>query len=53
MDDTGKFVLQIEKLKKSFGKYKVLTDVSYSLPKGEIAAIIGPNGAGKAPFSIS
>lgn len=50
MDDTGKFVLQIEGLKKSFGKYKVLTDVSYSLPKGEIAAIIGPNGAGKSTF---
>jgi branched-chain amino acid transport system ATP-binding protein len=50
MDDTGNRVLQIEGLKKSFGKYKVLTDVSYSLPKGEIAAIIGPNGAGKSTF---
>jgi branched-chain amino acid transport system ATP-binding protein len=28
----------------------VLTDVSYSLRKGEIAAIIGPNGAGKSTF---
>src|SRR5450756_566328 len=50
MDDTGNIVLQIDRLKKSFGKYNVLTDVSYSLPKGEIAAIIGPNGAGKSTF---
>jgi branched-chain amino acid transport system ATP-binding protein len=50
MHDIGTFVLHIEGLKKSFGKYKVLIDVSYSLPRGEIAAIIGPNGAGKSTF---
>jgi branched-chain amino acid transport system ATP-binding protein len=50
MDDTRTDILSIKGLKKSFGKYKVLTDVSYTLPKGEIAAIIGPNGAGKSTF---
>lgn len=50
MDDTCEYILKIDRLRKSFGTYKVLTDVSYSLPKGEIAAIIGPNGAGKSTF---
>jgi branched-chain amino acid transport system ATP-binding protein len=43
-------ILKIDNLKKSFGAYKVLTDVNYSLEKGMIAAIIGPNGAGKSTF---
>ncbi len=50
MNDTSAPILQINGLSKSFGKYTVLTDVSYSLRKGEIAAIIGPNGAGKTTF---
>jgi len=50
MNDKGATILEINGLRKSFGDYKVLTDVSYSLPKGEIAAIIGPNGAGKTTF---
>jgi branched-chain amino acid transport system ATP-binding protein len=43
-------ILEIDGLSKSFGKYTVLTEVSYGLRKGEIAAIIGPNGAGKTTF---
>jgi branched-chain amino acid transport system ATP-binding protein len=50
MGSTSENILKIDSLRKSFGKYSVLTDVSYSLPKGEIAAIIGPNGAGKSTF---
>jgi len=50
MNDTGTPILEISGLSKSFGKYAVLTDVSYCLLKGEIAAIIGPNGAGKTTF---
>jgi len=50
MNDTGTPILEISGLSKSFGKYAVLTDVSYCLRKGEIAAIIGPNGAGKTTF---
>jgi ABC-2 type transport system ATP-binding protein len=34
-------------LQKSFADNKVLTDVSFSLKKGEILALLGPNGAGK------
>lgn len=43
-------ILEVKGLKKSFGKYQVLTDVNYSLERGKIAAIIGPNGAGKSTF---
>jgi branched-chain amino acid transport system ATP-binding protein len=50
MNETDATILEINKLSKSFGKYVVLTDVNYSLRKGEIAAIIGPNGAGKTTF---
>lgn len=50
MDEGCENILKIDKLRKSFGTYKVLTDVSYTLRKGEIAAIIGPNGAGKSTF---
>jgi branched-chain amino acid transport system ATP-binding protein len=50
MNDTDATILEINRLSKSFGKYVVLTDVSYGLRKGEMAAIIGPNGAGKTTF---
>ncbi len=43
-------VLVVNNLQKSFGSYKVLTDVNYTLKKGMIASIIGPNGAGKSTF---
>ncbi len=48
MDDGS--ILRVEHLSKSFYKYNVLTDINYSLKKGELAAIIGPNGAGKTTF---
>jgi branched-chain amino acid transport system ATP-binding protein len=35
---------------KQFGALKALTDVDFSVQKGEIMGIIGPNGAGKTTF---
>jgi branched-chain amino acid transport system ATP-binding protein len=43
-------ILQVDHLSKAFYKYQVLTDVTYQLKRGDIAAIIGPNGAGKSTF---
>jgi len=40
-------VLQVENLKKSFGKTQVLKGVSFSLEKGEVLAVIGSSGSGK------
>ena len=41
-------LLKVDKLAKSFGGLKVLTDVSFELEAGEKLALIGPNGAGKS-----
>lgn len=42
--------LRIEKLGHSYGKFKVIEDISLSISKGEMSALIGPNGAGKTTF---
>lgn len=40
-------LLQVENIRKSFGKTEVLKDISFSLEKGEVLAIIGSSGSGK------
>ena len=40
-------ILEVKNLKKSFGKTKVLKDVSFSLEKGQVLVIIGSSGSGK------
>jgi branched-chain amino acid transport system ATP-binding protein len=40
-------ILRVENLSKSFGKFKAVNDVSFSLRELELTALIGPNGAGK------
>jgi len=40
-------ILRVENLSKSFGKFKAVDNVSFSLRELEITALIGPNGAGK------
>jgi branched-chain amino acid transport system ATP-binding protein len=40
-------VLQIKKVRKNFGGISAVSDVTFSINKGEIFGLIGPNGAGK------
>ena len=39
--------LEVVGLEKSFGGFRAVSDVSFTLGKGEVVALIGPNGAGK------
>ncbi len=40
-------VLEVNNIKKSFGKVEVLKGISFSLDKGEVLSIIGSSGSGK------
>jgi ABC-2 type transport system ATP-binding protein len=42
-----KAVLDVQNLKKNYGKIEALKGISFSVKRGEIFALIGPNGAGK------
>ena len=41
-------IFELKNVSKSFGKRKVLDDVSINVKKGEILGVLGPNGAGKS-----
>jgi ATPase subunit of ABC transporter with duplicated ATPase domains len=45
---TGKQVLEVNHLSKAYGDNRVLTDVSFTVQRGERVAVIGPNGIGKS-----
>jgi len=40
-------ILEVEHIRKSFGKTEVLKDISFSLEDGQVFSIIGPSGGGK------
>lgn len=40
-------MIQIEKLRKEYGSFVAVDDVSLHVPKGAVLALVGPNGAGK------
>jgi len=41
-------ILEVNHLKKKFGDFVALEDVTFSVDAGEVAGFIGPNGAGKS-----
>ncbi|NOU94645.1 ATP-binding cassette domain-containing protein [Paenibacillus sp. LMG 31456] len=43
-------MIKVDNLSKSFGKHKVLHDISTTINQGEVVAVIGPSGSGKSTF---
>lgn len=41
-------IVNIQNLKKKFGKFEALKDVTFTINSGEVFGFIGPNGAGKS-----
>ena len=39
--------LIVNKISKSFGKKRIVRDISLNITRGEIVGLLGPNGAGK------
>ncbi|MBT2291849.1 ABC transporter ATP-binding protein [Paenibacillus albidus] len=40
-------VLKVENLQKSFGKKKIIDNISFTVEKGDVFGFLGPNGSGK------
>ncbi|KKS51421.1 MAG: ABC-type multidrug transport system, ATPase component [Candidatus Gottesmanbacteria bacterium GW2011_GWA1_42_26] len=40
-------ILEVENLTKTFGDFKAVNNISFTVCEGEIVGLLGPNGAGK------
>jgi branched-chain amino acid transport system ATP-binding protein len=47
---SGPPVLETRGLGRRFGGLRAVSDVSFSVPEGQVLGVIGPNGAGKSTF---
>ena len=44
----GSVAIQAAQLSKFYGNFAAIQDVSFEVPRGQVAAFLGPNGAGKS-----
>ena len=47
---SGRDVLRVESLEKSFGEFRLLKDINFNIYRGEKVGLIGANGIGKNYF---
>ena len=47
MDTDATAAVEVKGLRKNYGSFTALSDVTFSVEKGEVFGLIGPNGAGK------
>ena len=48
MSDTSGAMIEAVGLSKFYGPFAATQNVSFSVPRGQVAAFLGPNGAGKS-----
>ncbi len=48
MEETSRIAIALNDISKSYGKKKVLTDVTMEIKQGEIFGLLGPSGCGKS-----
>ena len=48
MQNSSEKIVEIKHLKKDFGKFHAVTDVSFDVYRGDVFGFLGPNGAGKS-----
>jgi ATP-binding cassette, subfamily F, member 3 len=48
---SGRVVMELKNLQKSYGTHKVFTGLTYTIERGDRIAVVGVNGAGKSTFS--
>ncbi|WEX08855.1 ATP-binding cassette domain-containing protein [Chelativorans sp. AA-79] len=47
-EDGGRAVIEAKGLTKRFGDFTAASDITFSIPRGQIFGLLGPNGAGKS-----
>jgi ABC-2 type transport system ATP-binding protein len=47
LSQEDKKMIDVSHVSRNFGDFRAVSDVSFSIPKGQIVGLLGPNGAGK------